>query len=136
MCKLFLLLLSALFCCFFATGCATAAERFCDSTGSKNIGLDGYVLYGTVDTADSSTGTPVGKLIMGRVVYKSRKVGIPADQKVPNTGNFKSTRTKTLFGTEEHIVEYDFTADSASGAEAAAARLDEIKETLISEKEK
>lgn len=136
MCKLFLLLLSALFCCFFAAGCTSAAERFCESTGNKNIGLDGYVMYSTVDTADTSTGTPVGKLILGRLVYKSRKVGIPADQKVPHTGNFKFTKTKTLFGTEEHIVEYDFTADSASGAEAAAARLDEIKETLISEKEK
>lgn len=59
-------------------------------------------------------------LIIGRLTYKSRKVGIPADQKVPTTGNFKSTRTKSLFGTEEHIIEYDFTA--GSDADAAAAR--------------
>ena len=129
-------LLAGGFCCFFAAGCTSAAERFCESTGNKNIGIDGYVMYSTVDTADTTTGTPVGKLILGRLVYKSRKVGIPADQKVPHTGNFKFTKTRTLFGTEEHIVEYDFTADSASGAEAAAARLDEIKETLMAEKEK
>lgn len=123
-------LLTGGFCCFFAAGCSNAAARFCESAGSKNIGLDGYVLYGTAESADSSTGTPVGKVIMGRLVYKSRKVGIPADQKVPNTGNFKSTRIKTFFGTEEHIVEYDFTADSAASAETAAARLEEIKAAL------
>ena len=78
------------------------------------------VMLCSIETADSETGTPTGKLIIGRLTYKSRKVGIPADQKVPTTGNFKSTRTKSLFGTEEHIIEYDFTA--GSDADAAAAR--------------
>lgn len=102
------------------TGCHSLSEQVTAAAGGKNLALDGYVMYGTVETADSDTGTPTGKLIIGRVTYKSRKVGIPVDQKVPTTGNFKSTKTKSLFGTEEHIIEYDFTA--GSDADAAAAR--------------
>ena len=102
------------------TGCHSLSEQVTAAAGGKNLALDGYVMYGSIETADSETGTPAGKLIIGRLTYKSRKVGIPVDQKVPNTGSFKSTRTKSLFGTEEHIIEYDFTA--GSDAEAAAAR--------------
>ena len=101
-------------------GCSSISEQVTAAASGKNLALDGYVMYGSIETADSETGTPTGKLIIGRLTYKSRKVGIPADQKVPNTGSFKSTRTKSLFGTEEHIIEYDFTA--GSDAEAAAAR--------------
>lgn len=102
------------------TGCNSVSEQITAAAGGKNLALDGYVMYGSIETADSETGTPTGKLIIGRLTYKSRKVSIPTDQKVPNTGNFKSTRTKSLFGTEEHIIEYDFTA--GSDADAAAAR--------------
>ena len=102
------------------TGCNSVSEQITAAAGGKNLALDGYVMYGSIETADSETGTPTGKLIIGRLTYKSRKVAIPADQKVPTTGNFKSTRTKSLFGTEEHIIEYDFTA--GSDADAAAAR--------------
>jgi hypothetical protein len=118
----------------FLTGCNTAAQRLAESTGNKNIGIDGYLLYGTVDTADDANNTPVGKLLMGRVSYKSRKVGIPADQKVPFTGNFKSTRNKTLFGTEEHIIEYDFTAGSQAEADAAVKQLELMKQESLAEK--
>ena len=93
-------------------GCSSISEQVTAAASGKNLALDGYVMYGSIETADSETGTPTGKLIIGRLTYKSRKVGIPADQKVPNTGSFKSTRTKSLFGTEEHIIEYDFTAGS------------------------
>ena len=109
-------------------GCKSNAEIICASTDGKNIGMDGYVMYGSVDTADDLTGTPTGKMIIGRLTYKSRKVSIPADHKVPCTGNFKSIRTKSLFGTEEHIVEYDFTAGDEKEAAAAAARLEEMKD--------
>ena len=112
-------------------GCRTQNGTF-SGTENKNIDMSGYVMYSKVQTADSSTGTPVGKIIMGRVNYKSRKVGIPADQKIPFTGNFKSTRTKTIFGTEEHIVEYDFTADNSSDAAAAAGKLEDMKEKVFS----
>ncbi|MDD7752278.1 MAG: hypothetical protein PUK77_11305, partial [bacterium] len=71
------------------------------------------------------TGTPQGRLIIGRVTYKSRRVGIPADQKVPTTGYFKLTETESLFGAKEKIVEYDFTAGSEAEAERALKVLEE-----------
>ncbi len=101
-------------------GCSSISEQVTAAASGKNLALDGYVMYGSIKTADSETGTPTGKLLIGRLSYKSRKVGIPTDQKVPTTGTFKSTWNKSLFGTEEHIIEYDFTA--GSDAEAAAAR--------------
>ena len=116
---------------FFSAGCRSAAETICQSTDGKNVSLDGYVMYGSADTADSASGMPVGKLIIGRVTYKSRKVAIPADQKVPCTGNFKFTRSKSLFGTEEQIVEYDFTAGSDAEAAAALQRLEKISEQTL-----
>ena len=112
-------------------GCRSQGELFPAGTESKNIGMEGYVMYGKIHTADSSTGTPVGKIIVGRVNYKSRKVGIPADQKVPVTGNFRSVQTKSFFGTEEHIVEYDFTAGSETEAAAVSAKLEKVKEELL-----
>ena len=108
-------------------GCSTNVERLTQSTGSKNVGIDGYVMYGSVDAADPSTALPTGKMIVGRVVFKSRKVGIPADQQVPNTGNFKSTWTKSLFGTEEHIIEYDFTAGNKKEAAETEKKLEKLR---------
>ncbi len=119
------------------TGCAATGTETVKAAGGKNLGLDGYVMYGAIETANSETGTPTGKMIMGRVTYKSRRVGIPADQKVPNTGNFKSTKTKSLFGTEEHIIEYDWTACSDADNKAAEERLQKLKEEAEkTEKEK
>ena len=114
-----------------ASGCNSPEAQIAESASGKNIGLDGYVMYGSIETADSETGTPTGKLIIGRLTYKSRKVGIPADHKVPNTGSFKSTRTKSLFGTEEHIIEYDFTAGSDAEAEAARKALEEKRKEAL-----
>jgi hypothetical protein len=54
-------------------------------------------------------------------------VGIPADQKVPTTGYFKATKTKSLFGTEEQIIEYDFTAGSDAEAAKAFEQLNKLK---------
>ena len=134
--KLFIFIFAALVIAAALQGCRSGNTPFLAGTDDKNIGMDGYVLYGNIRTSDQTTGTPVGKMIVGRVVYKSRKVGIPADQKVPNTGNFKSVRTKSLFGTEEHIVEYDFTAGSDAEAAAASARLESVKQQLIDESQK
>lgn len=107
------------------TGCASTANKMTQSASGKNLNLDGYVMLGKVETANSETGTPTGEMIMGRVTYKSRRVGIPADQKVPTTGYFKSTETESLFGTKEKIVEYDFTAGSEAEAERALKVLEE-----------
>lgn len=106
-------------------GCASTANKMTQSASGKNLNLDGYVMLGKVETANSETGTPTGEMIMGRVTYKSRRVGIPADQKVPTTGYFKSTETESLFGTKEKIVEYDFTAGSEAEAERALKVLEE-----------
>ena len=125
------IIMSLLAVVFMLTGCNSAGEKVAESASGKNIGLDGYVMYGAVETSDAETGTPTGKLIIGRLTYKSRKVGIPADHKVPNTGSFKSTRTKSLFGTEEHIIEYDFTAGSETEAAAVSAKLEKVKEELL-----
>ena len=115
--------------CF--TGCNTAGNKAFQSAGNKNLNLDGYLLYGDLEIANPETVTPQGKLIIGRMTYKSRKVGIPADQKVPTTGYYKATKTKSLFGTEEEIVEYDFTA----GSDAEAARALEQFNKIRAEKE-
>lgn len=107
------------------TGCTSTANKMTQSASGKNLNLDGYVMLGKVETANSETGTLTGEMIMGRVTYKSRRVGIPADQKVPTTGYFKSTETESLFGTKEKIVEYDFTAGSEAEAERALKVLEE-----------
>ena len=105
-------------------GCASTGKAMTQSASGKNLGLDGYVMLGELETANPETATPQGKLIIGRVTYKSRKVGIPADQKTPTTGYFKATKTKSLFGTEEAIIEYDFTAGSDADAKAALEALE------------
>ena len=110
------------------TGCGTTMGKMTDSASGKNLGLDGYVMFGELETANPETGTPQGRLIIGRLTYKSRKVGIPADQKVPTTGYFKATKTKSLFGTEEQIIEYDFTAGSDADAQEAEDKLAKLKE--------
>ena len=108
-------------------GCGTTGKGITQSASGKNLNLDGYVMLGEIETANPETGTPQGKMIMGRVSYKSRRVGIPADQKVPTTGNFKAIKTKSLFGAEETIIEYDFTAGSDADAKTALEALEKQK---------
>ena len=117
------------------TGCSTG-KAITQSASDKNLNLDGFLSYGKVEAANNETGTPQGVLIFGRVTYKSRKVGIPADQKVPNSGYFKATKTKSLFGTEEEIIEYDWTAGSDADAKNAEQKLQKIKKLLAEKKEK
>ena len=104
-------------------GCNSTTKAMTQSASGKNLNLDGYVMIGDVEASNAETGTPQGRLIIGRVTYKSRRVGIPADQKVPTTGYFKSTKTKSLFGTEEEIVEWDFTAGTEQEAKAVREKL-------------
>ena len=115
------------------TGCSTG-KAITQSASDKNLNLDGFLSYGKMETANNETGTPQGVLIFGRVTYKSRKISIPADQKVPNSGYFKATKTKSLFGTEEEIIEYDWTAGSDADAQKAEQKLQEMKEKLLAEK--
>ena len=94
-------LIFCLFCAAFAvllTGCSSTISSVTASAGGKNLNLDGYLMFSELETANPETATPCGKLVIGRVTYKSRKVSIPADHKVPTAGYFKSTKTKSLFG--------------------------------------
>ena len=84
-------------------------------------------MLGSAEAANAEIGTPEGKLIIESVTCKSRRVGIPADQKVPTTGYFKSTETESLFGTRDKIIEFDFTAGSDAEAEKALARLEALR---------
>jgi hypothetical protein len=134
--KIFIVLFT-MFTIFAVVGCNTAANKAVQSAGNKNLNLDGYLMYSDLETANPETATPQGKLIVGRMTYKSRKVGIPADQKVPTTGYYKATETKSLFGTEEKIVEYDFTAGSDAEATRALEQLNKIRaEKATENKEK
>ena len=109
------------------SGCASTGRSVTQSASGKNLNLDGYVMLGEIETVNPETATPQGKIIIGRVTYKSRKVGIPADQKVPTAGYFKATKIKSLFGTEEQIIEYDFTAGSDADAKAVEIALEARK---------
>lgn len=109
------------------TGCNSPARAVTDSASGKNLDLSGYVMLGELETANNETLSPQGRMILGRVTYKSRKVGIPADQKVPNSGNFRATKSTSLFGTEDIIIEYDWTAGSDADALAAEQKLQAMK---------
>lgn len=108
-------------------GCGTTGKAVTQSASGKNLNVDGFVMLGKIETANPETVTPQGEMITGRLSYKSRRVAIPADQKVPTTGNFKAIKTKSLFGAEETIIEYDFTAGSDADAKAALEALEKQK---------
>ena len=112
---------------FAVASCRSAARAVTDSASGKNLDLSGYVMLGELETANNETLSPQGRMILGRVTYKSRKVGIPADQKVPNSGYFRATKSTSLFGAEDVIIEYDWTAGSDADAVAAEQRLQNMK---------
>ena len=112
---------------FALTSCSSAGRAVADSASGKNLDLSGYVMLGELETANNETLSPQGRMILGRLTYKSRKVGIPADQKVPNAGSFRATKSTSLFGTEEMIIEYDWTAESAADSLAAEQKLHDMR---------
>ena len=113
------------------TGCTSTGKAITQSASGKNLNLDGYVMLGKIETANPETGTPQGEMIIGRVSYKSRRVSVPTDQKVPTTGYFKATKTKSFFGTEETIIEYDFTAGSDKDAKQAMEHFNKVKDITV-----
>ena len=127
MLKKLTMLLVAICAIVLLAGCQSTTDRLAESASSKNVDLRGYLMLGEIETATAETGTPVGKMIVGRAEYKSRKVAIPADHKVPTAGNFRAVKSKSLFGTEEVIIEYDFTAGSDADAKAAMEALEKRK---------
>lgn len=127
MLKKITMLLVALCAIVLLAGCQSTTDRLAESASGKNVDLRGYLMLGEVEAATAETGTPIGKMIIGKAEYKSRKVGIPADQKVPTTGNFRAVKSKSLFGTEEISIEYDFTAGSDADAKTAMETLEKRK---------
>lgn len=127
MLKKLTMLLIAICAIVLLAGCQSTSDRLAESASGKNVDLRGYLMLGEIETATPETGTPIGKMIVGRAEYKSRKVAIPADQKVPTAGNFRATKSKSLFGTEEIIIEYDFTAGSDADAKTAMEILEKRK---------
>lgn len=105
-------------------GCQSTTDKLAKSASNKNVTAGGYVSIGEVEIANPETGTPQGRIITGKLEYRSRKVGIPAEQKVPTTGFFKATKSIGLFGTEDMVIEYDFTAGSDADAKAALDALE------------
>ena len=115
-------------CAIMMVGCQSTTDRLAESASGKNVNIGGYMMLGELEVANPETATPQGRMIVGRVEYRSRKVGIPADQKVPTTGFFKATKSIGFFGVEEQVIEYDFTAGSDADAKAALEALNAKKE--------
>ena len=119
-----------IFCITCLTGvllCGCSSDRsLVQSAGAKNLDLSGYVMLGEIQTANPETATPLGRLLLGRVTYRSRLTGIPKEQKVPDSAAFRAVQTESLLGTRELIVEYDFTASNSDSAAAAVKALEKI----------
>ena len=107
------------------SGCSSD-RSLVQSAGTKNLDLNGYVMLGELQSANPETVTPLGRLLLGRVTYRSRLTGIPREQKVPDSAAFRAVQTESLLGTRELIVEYDFTASNADSAAAAVKALEKI----------
>lgn len=128
MLKKLTMLLIAVCAIIVLAGCQSTTDRLAESASGKNVTIGGYMMLGELEVANPETATPQGRMIVGKVEYRSRKVGIPADQKVPTTGFFKATKSVGFFGTEEQVIEYDFTAGSDADAKAALETLNAKKE--------
>lgn len=130
-CLLFLAILMCMAsCCVMFCGCQSTTDRLAESASNKNVDINGYVMLGEIEMANAQTATPQGKMIVGKVEYRSRKVGIPADQKVPTTGYFRATKSIGFFGTEEQVITYDFTTGSDADAKAAMEALEKKREAV------
>ncbi len=127
MLKKLTMLLIAVCAIVLLVGCQSTTDRLAESAVNKNVTASGYISMGEVEIATPETGTPQGHIITGKLEYRSRKVGIPADQKVPTTGFFKATKSVGLFGTEDIVIEYDFTAGSDADAKTALIELEKRK---------
>lgn len=100
-------------------GCGSTASAITRSASGKNLDLSGYLVMGKLETSNPETASPQGEFFFGKVDYKSRRVAIGADEKVPTAGNFRASRIDTIFGTSEITIEYDFTASGPAEADTA-----------------
>ena len=110
-----------------AGGCIGTADKLANSAGEKNLDLSGYLMLGKIETINPQTAAPEGKLIIGRANYKSRLVAVDKNKQIPTAASFRALRTVSLFGTEEFIIEYDFTAANADAAGRICSMLEDQK---------
>lgn len=115
-----------------AGGCTSGVTALTRSASGKNLDINGYLMMGRIESANAETATPRGEFFMGRVNYKSRRVAINADQKVPTTGNFRATCTSSIFGTREMLIEYDFTAANSQDTALALEKFNQQCQTAQS----
>lgn len=106
-------------------GCSSA-DGPGSSSGAENLDLNGYIMLGEIQSANPETMTPLARLLIGRAAYRRRTIGIPQNQKVPDTAAFRAVQSESLLGTRELIVEYDFTASNSASAAAAVGVLEKI----------
>ena len=102
--------------CFFMTGCSSTRTQLADNASGKNIDISGYLMLGKAEMINPDSAAPTGKLLIGRVNYKSRLIAVDKNKQIPTAGSFRAVRNVSLFGTEETIIEYDFTAADAQSA--------------------
>ena len=121
--KIFTALLAVI--SLFMLGCSSTKTLLAGNTAGKNIDISGYLMLGKIETVNSDTATPVGKLLVGRVNYKSRLVAVDKNKQIPITGSFRAVRSVSLFGTGETVIEYDFTAADASTATGICQALEQ-----------
>ena len=116
-------------------GCAGTVRSLTQSAADKNLDMSGYVMLGKLETASPETALPTGQLIIGQLTYKSRRIAVPADCKVPTTGSFRFIHRQSLLGTVENSLEYDFTAGSADEAAIAIRGLESQRNSLLEQPE-
>ena len=121
--KFFLLAFSLFF--PLITGCSSAGEKLAGGAAGKNLDISGYVMLGKVETVAPETASPLGKFIIGRLNYKSRLVAVGKDQQIPTAGSFRAVRSFSLFGNQETVIEYDFTAANAQAAASIVQALEQ-----------
>ena len=109
------------------TGCGSTGEKIAKGLTGKSVTLDGGMSYLKGTMSNSETGVPEITSMTGKISHKSRVVGIPADQKTPHTAYFKATKSTGIFGGEEIVVEFDYTAGSDADAKAAMDNLTRLR---------
>ena len=132
--NLYKLLFCSLY-CIALTGCSSTTKTLLTQTGAKNVNIDGCIMSAQLESASIATNVPQGKLLIGNAAYRSRRVGIPIDQKVPVAVFFRAERNTSIFGTGNIVLEYDFTADSVQTANVIANNItqqcQEISKTIF-----
>lgn len=113
------------------TACSSTAGKLTKATAGKSVTMRGGISYLQGTITNPETGTPEITTIAGNVSYKGRIVGIGKEHRTPNTGNFRAVKSKGIFGGEEIVIEWDYTADSPETAKAVEKAMQEKASLLF-----